>query len=82
MTIKFGCWNVEEYFDIANVKYYNGMPFLRKMGVILKFDDPGQIKVGDEIVPNDRAVFDDSKNERSARMGKAPSKGRPAQKQT
>ena len=49
MTIKFGCWTVEEYFDIANVEYYNailGMPFLRKMGVILDFSGPGQIKWG------------------------------------
>ena len=84
MTIKFGCRNVEEYFDIANIEYYDailGTPFLRKMGVILDFSSPGQIKMGDNIIPKDRAIFDDSKNERSARMSKAPSKVRPAQKQ-
>ena len=83
MTIKFGCQTVEEYFDIANVKYYDatlGMPFFRKMGVILDFSSPGQIKMGDEIVPNDKAIFDNSKKERSARMSKASSKARPAEK--
>jgi hypothetical protein len=32
-TIKFGCEKYEEYFDVANIKYYNtilGTPFLRK----------------------------------------------------
>jgi len=54
MTIKFGHRNVEEYFDIANIKYYNAMlstPFLRKMGIVLDFSGPGQIKMGDKIVP-------------------------------
>ena len=54
-TIKFGQQNVKEYFDIANVKYYDaklGTPFLRKMGIILDFSGPGQIKMGNEIIPN------------------------------
>ena len=84
-TIKFGHSNVEEeYFNIANVKYYDAIlstPFLRKMGVVLDFSGPGTIKMGDKIIPNDRAIFNDLKKERSARMGKAPSKVRPAQKQ-
>ena len=82
-TIKFGCQNIKEYFNITNVKYYDAIfstPFLRKMGVILDFSGPGQIKIGDEIIPNYRAVFDDSKKERLARLGKAPSKVRPAKK--
>ena len=83
-TIKFGHWNVEEYFNIANVEYYDAIlstPFLRKMGMILDFTGPGQIKMGDEIIPMDRTIPNDSKKERSARMGKEPSKARPAQKQ-
>jgi hypothetical protein len=82
-TIKFGRQTVKEYFDIANVKYYDailGTPFLRKMGIILDFRSPGQIKMGDEIIPNEKAVFDDSKKERAARMSKASSKARPAEK--
>ena len=84
MTIKFGYRNVEEYFDIANVKYYNAMlgtPFLRKMGIVLDFSGPGQIKMGDKIVPNKKAIFNDSKNEKSARMSKGPSKTRLDSKQ-
>ena len=83
-TIKFGCQNVEEYFNNANVECYNailGMPFLRKMGVVLDFSGPGQIKMGDKVVPNEKGIFDDLKNERSARMSKGPSKARPTQKQ-
>ena len=83
MTIKFGCQTVEEYFDIANIEYYDAIlstPFLRKMGMILDFIGPGQITMEDEIIPNDKAVFDNSKKERSARMSKASSKARPAEK--
>ena len=39
-TIKIGHKVVEEYFDIANVEYYNvilGTLFLRKMGIVLDF---------------------------------------------
>ena len=82
MTIKFGQWNIKEYFNITNVEYYDailGTPFLRKMGVILDFTGPGEIKMGNEIIPNDKAIFDDSIKERSARMGKAPSRVRPVQ---
>ena len=44
MTIKIGRKVVEEYFDITNIKHYNailGMPFLRKMGLVLDFRSPG-----------------------------------------
>ena len=40
-TIKFGRQTVKEYFDIANIEYYDAilsMPFLRKMGVILDLE--------------------------------------------
>ena len=79
--IKFGHCNVEEYFNIANVKYYDAIlstPFLKKMGVILDFSSPGQIKMGDENVSNYKAIFDNLKRERSARMSKDSSKPRPA----
>ena len=79
-TIKFGHWDVEEYFDIANVEYYDtilGTPFLRKMGIVLDFSGPGQIKMGNEIVPNKKVVFNCSKNEKSARMSKGTPKARP-----
>ena len=39
-TIKIGHKVVEEYFDIANVEYYDailGTPFLRKTGIVLDF---------------------------------------------
>ena len=47
------------------------------MGMILDFTGPGQIKMGDEIIPMDRTIPNDSKKERSARMSKEPSKARP-----
>ena len=54
MTIKFGQQEVKEYFDIANVEYYDAilsMPFLRKMGIVLDFSGPGWIKIGNETIP-------------------------------
>ena len=41
------------------------------MGVILDFTGPGQIKIGDEIIPNDIVTFDDSKGERYTRVSKS-----------
>jgi hypothetical protein len=46
MTIKFGHKQYDEYFDVANVEYYNailGMPFLRKLGITLDFSSPGVV---------------------------------------
>ena len=67
-----------------NVEYYDailGTPFLRKIGIILDFTGPGKIRMGDEIIPNEKGIPNDSKKEKSARMVKEPSKARPAQKQ-
>jgi hypothetical protein len=44
VIIKFGDRDIEEYFNIMNVKYYNvilSTPFLRRMGVSLDFNGPG-----------------------------------------
>jgi hypothetical protein len=61
MTIKFVRKLYNKYFDIANVKYYDvilGMPFLRKLGIILDFSSPEVVRIGDEIVPIREKSFD------------------------
>jgi hypothetical protein len=53
-TIKFGCKWYDEYFDVANVEYYDailGTPFLRKLGITLDFASTGAVRIGDKIVP-------------------------------
>ena len=69
MTIKFGCCDVKEYFNIANVEYYDEIPdtpFLRGMGITLDFKNPGMIQRGNEIIPTRKLAFDMmSKNEQS-----------------
>jgi hypothetical protein len=53
-TIRFGCKLYDEYFDLANVEYYDailGTPFLRKLGITLDFTSPGAVRIGNEIVP-------------------------------
>ena len=45
-TIAFGRYCVDEYFDIANINYYDvilGTPFLHQLGVALDFSSPGTI---------------------------------------
>jgi hypothetical protein len=45
-TIKFGHKLYDEYFDVANIEYYDailGTPFLRKMGINLDFSSPGTV---------------------------------------
>jgi hypothetical protein len=54
MTIKFGHKQYDEYFDVANIEYYNailGTLFLRKLGITLDFSSPGVVRIGDEIIP-------------------------------
>jgi hypothetical protein len=51
-TIEFSCETYEEYFDIANMKYYDailGTPFLRRLGVTLS--SPGLVGIGNKKVP-------------------------------
>ena len=62
------CKIVEEYFDIANVEHYDtvlGTPFLRKMGIVLDFRSPGNIQIGNEVIPTGKVSFDKSKNTES-----------------
>ena len=50
----FGTVHVEEYFDIANIDYYDvilGTPFLRKLNIMLDFTSPGVIHMGTTVVP-------------------------------
>jgi hypothetical protein len=61
--IKFGDCNIEEYFDIMNVEYYDiilGTPFLRRMGVSLDFNGPGQIMMGTMVVPTNQEHLNDA----------------------
>jgi hypothetical protein len=54
MTIRFSCETYEEYFNVANIEYYDtilGTLFLRKLGIILDFSHPGAVWIGNENVP-------------------------------
>ena len=65
VTIKLGHKVVEEYFDIANIEYYDailGTPFLRKMGIVLDFRSPGMAQIGNEVIPTGKVSFDKSKD--------------------
>jgi hypothetical protein len=45
-TIKFGRKLYDEYFDVANVEYYDailGTPFFRKLGITLDFSSLGTV---------------------------------------
>ena len=53
-TITFGNQCVEEYFNIANIDYYNvilSTPFLQKLNIVLDFTSPGKIHMGTYTVP-------------------------------
>jgi hypothetical protein len=61
-TIKFGHKQYNEYFNVANVEYYDailGTPFLRKLGITLDFSSPGAVRIGDKIVPMGKKSVDD-----------------------
>ena len=58
-TIMFGTARVEEYFDIANINYYDvilGTPFLQRLNIILDFTSPGSIHMGTNTVPRNLLV--------------------------
>ena len=53
-TITFRIACVEEYFDIANIDYYNiilGTPFFQRLNITLDFTSPGAIRMGTTVVP-------------------------------
>ena len=53
-TIVFSRQTLEEYFDIANIDYYDvifGTPFLRWLGIALDFSGPGAVHIGTYEVP-------------------------------
>jgi hypothetical protein len=61
-TIRFGRKLYDEYFDVANVEYYDailGTPFLRKLGITLDLPSPGTVGVGNESVPIGKKSADD-----------------------
>jgi hypothetical protein len=61
-TIRFGRKQYDEYFDVANVEYYNailGTPFLRKLGITLDFASPGTVRIGNKIVPIGKKSVDE-----------------------
>ena len=50
----FGGACIEEYFNVANIDYYDvilGTLFLRRLGVVLDFTSPGVVHMGTAIVP-------------------------------
>jgi hypothetical protein len=54
-TIKIANQSVDEYFDIANVDYYDviiGTPLLRRLGMSLDFKGQGSVRVGNIVIPN------------------------------
>ena len=64
-TIKIGCKVVKEYFNITNIEHYDvilGIPFLRKMGIVLDFRSPGITRIGNEVIPTGKVSFDESKD--------------------
>ena len=53
-TIAFGNQHIEEYFDVANIDYYDvilGTLFLRWLRITLDFASPGSIRIGTYTVP-------------------------------
>ena len=53
-TMVFSHQTVKEYFNIANINYYDvilGMPFLRQLGITLDFASPGVVQIGTYEVP-------------------------------
>ena len=50
----FGNTHVEEYFNIANIDYYDvilGTLFLWRLNITLDFTSPGVIHMGTTVVP-------------------------------
>jgi hypothetical protein len=76
-TIRFGRKLYNEYFDVANVEYYDailGTLFLRKLGITLDFTSPGAVRIGNETVP----VRKNSADDESSTEGQRPNAGESA----
>jgi hypothetical protein len=70
-TIRFGRKIYDEYFDVANIEYYDmilGTAFLRKLGITLDFTSPGAVLIGNESVP----IGKNSADEKSSTVGQRP----------
>jgi hypothetical protein len=68
-TIRFGRKQYDEYFDVANVEYYDarlGTPFFSKLGIALDISSPGTVRIGNKIVP----IGKKSANDESLTEGK------------
>ena len=53
-TIAFRNHHIKEYFNVANINYYDvilGTPFLRRLRITLDFASPGSIWIGTYTVP-------------------------------
>jgi hypothetical protein len=65
-SIKIGTRTTDEYFDVANIDFYDailGMPFLRRHGIVLDFKDQGKILIGNEAIPINFKVVKPEKEE-------------------
>jgi hypothetical protein len=66
MSIKFGTCTINEYFNIANVDFYDailGTPFLWHHGIVLDFKYQGKILIGNEVIPINFKVVKPEKEE-------------------
>jgi hypothetical protein len=66
-SIKFSTRTTDEYFDVANVDFYDailGIPFLRRHGIVLDFKDQDKILIGNEVIPMNFEVVKPKKEER------------------
>ena len=61
VKIKFGHTLYDECFNVANIKYYDtvlGTPFLRNHNLVLDFSSPGNIHMGNKLIPMNKTAFD------------------------
>ena len=61
-TINFGGQDIEEYFDVTNVEYYDailGVPFLKKLGIVLEFGNPNHITIKGKEVPTNQEMVNE-----------------------
>ena len=76
-TITFGNQHVEEYFNIANIDYYDvilGTLFLRKLNIVLDFTSPGTIHMGTNTAPRNIPLGTNNDNPKVVTPGPWPHK--------